>query len=134
VAITHAIILFDGTCAFCERSVRFIATRDHGYFKFGASQNPEGRALLAKHGTTRDAARSMILIEDGEISLQSTAVLKIARRMTAPWRWFAIFIWVPRPIRDSLYRMVAAIRHRIAGESNACEVPPPEIRERLITP
>jgi predicted DCC family thiol-disulfide oxidoreductase YuxK len=114
--------------------VRFIATRDHGYFKFGASQNPEGRALLAKHGTTRDAARSMILIEDGEISLQSTAVLKIARRMTAPWRWFAIFIWVPRPIRDSLYRMVAAIRHRIAGESNACEVPPPEIRERLITP
>ena len=36
------IILFDGTCAFCERSVRFIATRDGGYFKFGASQNPEG--------------------------------------------------------------------------------------------
>ena len=54
------IILFDGTCAFCERSVRFIASRDDGYFRFGASQNPEGRALLAQFGTTarRRAASS----------------------------------------------------------------------------
>ena len=127
------VILFDGTCAFCERSVRFVATRDHGYFKFGASQTPEGQALLAKYGTTREAARSMILIEDGEIFLRSTAVLKIARRMTAPWRWAAICLWVPRPVRDAIYRVVAAVRHRVAGESNACEIPPPEIRERLIT-
>jgi predicted DCC family thiol-disulfide oxidoreductase YuxK len=127
------IILFDGTCAFCERSVRFIATRDDGYFRFGASQNPEGRALLARYGTDREAARSIILIEDGEISLRSTAVLKIARRMTAPWRWAAAFLLVPRPIRDAVYRVVAAVRHRIAGESNACEIPPPEIRARLIT-
>ena len=134
MAITGGIILFDGTCAFCERSVRFIATRDHGYFKFGASQHPEGQALLAQYGTTREAARSMILIEDGEISLRSTAVLKIARRMTAPWRWAAIFLYVPLPIRDAIYRVVAAVRHRIAGRSNACEIPPPEIRERLITP
>ena len=29
-------------------------------------------------------------------------------------------------------REVAAVRHRLAGRSNACEIPPPEIRERLI--
>ena len=126
------VILFDGTCAFCERSVRFIATRDQGYFKFGASQNPEGRALLAQYGTNREAARSIILIEDGEVSLRSTAVLKIARRMIAPWRWAAIFLLVPAPIRDAVYRVVAAVRHRIAGQSNACVIPPPEIRQRLI--
>ena len=128
------VILFDGTCAFCERSVRFIATRDGGYFKFGASQNPEGQALLASYGTNRQAARSIILIEDGEISLRSTAILKIAQRMRAPWRWAGVFLFVPRPVRDAVYRVIAAIRHRIAGESNACEVPPPEIRRRLITP
>jgi len=127
------IILFDGTCAFCERSVRFIASRDNGYFKFGASQNPEGAALLAKYGTSREATRSLILIEDDEISLRSTAVLRIARRMTTPWHWAAVFLLVPRPIRDAVYRVVAAIRHRIAGRSIACEIPPPEIRARLIS-
>ena len=127
------IILFDGTCAFCEGSVRFIATRDNGYFKFGASQNPEGRALLAKYGTSREATRSLILIDDGEISLRSTAVLKIAQRMTAPWSWAAALLLVPVPIRDAVYRVIAGIRHRIAGRSNACEIPPPEIRARLIS-
>jgi len=126
------IILFDGTCAFCERSVRFVASRDQGYFKFGASQNAEGQALLAKFGTTREAARSLILIEGGQIYLRSDAVLRIARRMNAPWRFASVFLAVPRPIRDLVYRFVAAIRHRIAGQSNACEIPPPEIRARLI--
>jgi predicted DCC family thiol-disulfide oxidoreductase YuxK len=128
----HAVILFDGTCAFCERSVRFIASRDQGYFRFGASQNAEGQALLAKFGTTRQTARSLILIEGDQIFLRSDAVLRIAGRMNAPWRFAGAFLAVPRPIRDVVYRFVAAIRHRLAGESNACEIPPPEIRARLI--
>ena len=127
-----SVILFDGTCAFCERSVRFIASRDHGYFKFGASQNPEGRALLERLGTSREAAKSIILIEGGRIYLRSDAVLRIARHMPAPWTFAAVLLWVPRPVRDAVYRVVAAIRLRIAGTSNACEIPPPEIRERLI--
>ena len=62
------------------------------------------------------SGRSIILIEDGEMSLRSTAVLKIARRMSAPWRW-AGCLWVPRPIRDAVYRVMAANRHRMAGQS-----------------
>jgi predicted DCC family thiol-disulfide oxidoreductase YuxK len=47
-----AVVLFDGTCAFCEGTVKFIATRDpQGYFRFGASQTdkvslPKTRFLL----------------------------------------------------------------------------------------
>ena len=112
--------------------MRFIAARDNGYFRFGASQNAEGQELLARHGTSREAARSLILIEDGQVYLRSTAALRITRRMTAPWKFAAIFLWVPVPIRDALYRVVAAVRYRLAGRSNACEIPPPEIRARLI--
>jgi predicted DCC family thiol-disulfide oxidoreductase YuxK len=128
------IILFDGTCAFCERWVRFFATRDNGYFRFGASQTPEAAALLASYGTTREAARSIILIEDGRVYLRSTAALRIFQRLSAPWRWVGVLLLVPVPLRDAVYRVIAAIRHRIAGRSNACEIPPPEIRSRLITP
>ena len=127
-----AVILFDGTCAFCEGSVRFIAARDSGYFKFGASQTPEARGLLEQHHIDREAARSIVLIEDGRVYLRSTAALRIARRMRAPWKFASVFLWVPLPIRDAVYRVIAAVRHRLAGESNACEIPPPEIRARLI--
>lgn len=129
----HATILFDGTCAFCERAVIFIATRDPaGYFRFGASQSPEAAALLAPLGLTRDTARSIILLEDGRAYLRSTASLRIAARLTFPWSLARALLLVPAPIRDAAYRVVAAIRHRVAGRSNACEVPPPEIRARMI--
>jgi len=127
------IVLFDGTCAFCEGAVKFIAMRDDAaYFRFGASQSPQAASLLAAHGLTREGARSLVLIEDGQVYLRSTASLRIARRLSWPWRLAGVLLWVPRPLRDGVYRIVAAIRHRLAGPSNACEVPPPEIRARLI--
>lgn len=129
----HGIVLFDGTCAFCERSVRFIATRDPGgYFRFGASQNPPAQALLARFGETRASTRSIVLVEDGQLYRKSTAVLRIARRLPWPWSLAAVFLVVPPPIRDAAYAVVAAVRHRLAGRSNACEIPPPELRARLI--
>jgi predicted DCC family thiol-disulfide oxidoreductase YuxK len=133
VASARGIVLFDGTCAFCEGSVKFIARRDRdGYFRFGASQSPEAAGLLAEYGLTRDMTRSIVLIEDGRVYLRSTATLRIARRLPWPWRLGGALLWIPRPIRDGAYRVVAAIRHRVAGRSSACEVPPEEIRERMI--
>ena len=128
-----AIVLFDGTCAFCEGSVKFIASRDpQGYFKFGASQSPQAAALLAPYGLSRETTRSIILIEDGKVYLRSTATLRIAAHLPPPWNAARIFLLVPVAVRDAAYGVVAAIRHRLAGKSNACEIPPREIRERMI--
>ncbi len=111
----------------------FIARRDPaGYFRFGASQSARAAALLADHGMSRDLARSIVLIEDGQVYLRSTASLRIARRLTFPWRLAGVCLWIPVPVRDAAYRVVAALRHRVAGRSNACEVPPPAIRARMI--
>ncbi|MEO8484033.1 MAG: DCC1-like thiol-disulfide oxidoreductase family protein [Acidobacteriota bacterium] len=127
------IVLFDGTCAFCEGAVKFIASRDpHGYFRFGASQSPQAAALLDPYGLTRETTRSLILIEDGQVYLRSTATLRIAARLRAPWHMARVFLLVPVALRDVVYRVVAAVRHRLAGKSNACEIPPREIRERMI--
>lgn len=128
-----AVVLFDGTCAFCERSVVFMARRNpRRTLRFGASQSPRGAALLARHGVTRASARSLILIEGGQLYLRSTATLRIAAHLTLPWSLARFLLVVPRPLRDGAYRMVAAIRHRIAGPANACDVPPIEIRQRMI--
>lgn len=129
----HGVVLFDGTCAFCEGAVRFIAARDPaGYFRFGASQSPQAASLLEQYGLSRDTARSIILLEGDRAYLRSTASLRIAARLSPPWSLARVFLHVPVPIRDAVYRLVAAIRHRIAGRSNACDVPPPAIRARMI--
>ena len=92
-------VLFDGTCAFCESAVKFVARRDpHAYFRFGASQSPEGAALLARYGVSREQTRSIVLIEDGRGYLRSTASLRIARRLRLPWRAAALCLAIPRPV------------------------------------
>ena len=127
------IVLFDGTCGFCEGSVRFIARRDPaGYFRFAPSQWPQAQAALRAHGLSDEAARSLVLIEGGRVYLRSTASLRIASRLTAPWRYARVLLWMPRPVRDAVYRVIAAVRHRLAGQSNACELPPPELRGRML--
>jgi predicted DCC family thiol-disulfide oxidoreductase YuxK len=129
-----AIVLFDGTCAFCERSVVFMAKRDPlGRLRFGASQSPEAEKLLARFGVNRATAKSIILIEGGQVYLRSTATLRIAALLEPPWSWLRVLLLIPAPVRDAAYRVVAAVRVRIAGKSNACEVPPPEIRARLFS-
>lgn len=129
----HAIVLFDGECAFCERAVVFMARRDPaGYFRFGASQSPEGAAALEPYGVRRETARSIILIEDGKVYLRSTATLRIAAKLTFPWSLLRVCLAIPVPVRDGVYRVVSAVRQRLAGRSNACEIPPPEIRARMI--
>jgi predicted DCC family thiol-disulfide oxidoreductase YuxK len=74
----------------------------------------------------------MVVIEDGRVYVRSTASLRIAARLPQPWRLARVFLLIPAPLRDVVYRGVAAVRHRIAGHSNACEIPPPELRGRLI--
>ncbi len=130
---THGSVFFDGTCAFCVGAVVFIARRDpKGYFRFGASETPVGRSALADHGIDPADVRSLVLIEADHVYLRSTAALRIARRLVWPWSAFRVFLLVPAPLRDPFYRFVALVRHRVAGRSNTCELPPKEIGSRLL--
>jgi predicted DCC family thiol-disulfide oxidoreductase YuxK len=118
------LVLFDGTCNFCNGSVRFIMKRDRRErFAFLSSQTNEGRALAAKHGFAGPTPGSMILIDrgaDGEASAKvfsrSTASLEIVRRLDGLWPILYAFILIPRPIRDAVYKWFAARRHRCKAD------------------
>jgi len=140
-----AVILFDGVCNFCDASVNFVIEHDTaGYFKFAPLQSDAGRKLATEHGMSSkiDASEpiddlipidSVILIEDGVAYTHSTAALRIARRLGAPWSWLYAFIKVPAPIRDFFYRQFARYRYRIFGRKDECMLPSPEVRQRFLS-
>lgn len=129
-----AIVLFDGVCNFCNGSVNFIIEHDRaGYFKFAPLQSEIGERLLAEHGIDKTETDSVILIEDGKSYMYSTAALRIARHLDGAWRWFYIFRFVPRFLRDFFYKLFAKYRYRLFGRQDACMMPTPEIRARFIS-
>lgn len=108
-------MLFDGGCALCAGSVRFILKRDpHEFFQFRSLQDPATRAWLAAHGVN-NPPDSILLVEGDQLSFRSTAALRICRHLRAPWPLLGVFRLLPRFLRDALYDAVARRRYRWFG-------------------
>jgi predicted DCC family thiol-disulfide oxidoreductase YuxK len=128
-----AIVLFDGVCNFCNHSIQFIIKRDKkSYFKFGALQSEEGKALLKQHGLSPDALDTLVLIEHGKAYTYSTAPLRIAKKLALPWPIFYVFILVPPFIRNPIYKWIGRNRYKWFGKQESCMLPTPEIRSRFL--
>lgn len=127
-----AIVLFDGVCNLCNKSVRLIFANDpEGRFRFAPLQGELGQSLLKRHSVS-PTVDSIVLIDGDRAFVRSTAALQIARKMRAPWPALAILLVVPRPLRDWCYDRIARSRYRIWGKSDACPLPPPGLRERFL--
>jgi predicted DCC family thiol-disulfide oxidoreductase YuxK len=143
--VTEPVVLFDGVCNLCNASVQFMIDRDpKSELKFAAIQSEKGGELLTKTvgeaqakelaaGTTGDGdPDSIVLVENGQIYMRSTAALRIARHLSWPWRFLFAFLIVPRPLRDVFYKLIARNRYRWFGKSDTCRIPTPELRARFL--
>lgn len=140
----RAIILFDGVCNLCNGFVNFIIDHDpHAHFQFAALQSEAARTLLRepedrdRPGDTATGfgdglLRSVVLIENGRVYRKSTAALRIARHLTGWWPLLAVFLAVPRAVRDRLYDRVAARRYDWFGKQDQCRIPTPDVRHRFL--
>ena len=130
---THPVVLFDGVCAVCDASVKFILDHDpQGIFHFAPLQSDVGRRLAAEHGIDAGDLDTLVLIEADRGWVRSDAVLRIAGRLEAPWAWVAALRAVPRPVRDLAYRIVAMNRAHWFGRRDACRIPTPDVRARFL--
>ena len=131
------LVLYDGTCGFCDASIQWILARDReGVFRFAAQQGETAAAIVARHPELPKDLDSLILVvDDGQgeqVTWHSTAVFGIARRLPGAWRALAWFGFLPRALTDLGYRAFARIRYHVWGRLDACRVPRPEERARFL--
>ena len=126
------IILFDGECNFCDKSVQFIIKRDpEVIFSFTSQQGEAGQQMIKKHHAP-SSIESIILIENDTYYLKSSAALRICRHLQGAWKLLFIFILVPYPIRDFFYNILAKNRYKWFGKKDRCTLPTPEVRKRFL--
>ncbi len=129
------VVLFDGVCNLCHRTVQFILRHDRARrFVFASQQSEVGQQLLSQHGIPTAAALtdSVVVVEEGRVWLESDAALHILYRLGGVWRIPALLRWVPKGLRDWVYRLVAKNRYRLFGRLERCMVPTPELKERFL--
>lgn len=129
------VVLFDGVCNLCHRTVQFILRHDKSQrFVFASQQSEVGQQLLRRYGipTETALADSVVVVEEGRVWLESDAALHILYRLGGVWRIPALLRWVPKGLRDWVYRLVAKNRYRLFGRLERCMVPTPELKERFL--
>lgn len=120
---THPIVFYDGECGLCDRSVRWILTRDHDQvFRFAPLGGETYAALDAPDKPTENS--TIVVVVNGELFTRSDAVIQILRRLGGVYALISTLgRWCPRFIRNWIYRVVAKHRLRFFGGAEACRLP-----------
>lgn len=124
------VVLFDGVCGLCNRSVKFLIRNERKpELLFSPLQSEYGKAILKKHGITTD---SIVYIRNNKAYTKSGAALRLCLRLKGLWPLMIVFLIVPYFIRDFIYDYIAKNRITWFGSTEYCEVMTKEIRERFV--
>jgi predicted DCC family thiol-disulfide oxidoreductase YuxK len=127
------ILLFDGHCNLCNAWVHFIVKRDtEKIIRFASLQSKAGRQMLEKHKIEENYIESIVLFEEGNYFVSSTAALRTLSYLDG-WQKHLIFLTVvPRSLRDLAYRFIAKNRYKWFGRREQCMVPTAELSKRFL--
>lgn len=128
------IVLFDGVCNLCDRSVQFIIKHDKkDEFRFATLQGEIGNSLMQKRNIDTSRIDSIILIEPGvAYYTKSDAALQIGMHLKGYRTISKLLYLIPSKLRDIVYDIVARNRYKWYGKKEACLVPTPELKAKFL--
>jgi predicted DCC family thiol-disulfide oxidoreductase YuxK len=148
------VLLYDGECGLCNRTVRMLLRLDRrGVLRFAALQSAPAQEFLRSHGLPTEDFSTLVLVPDWAHSTGSTHsagsgqanspqanfALRTDGVAGALWmcgggsRVLAAFLYaIPRFVRDPVYRFVSRTRYRFFGPWRECPLPRPEWKKRFL--
>ena len=131
--IDKPIVIFDGVCGFCDRFVALALKNDTGAtLLFTPNRSNFGASLCQRLNLTEESERTIIVVIGERVLRRSDAIFFISERLGQPYSYLAFFKIIPRFLRDSVYRIVAAVRRLVPFSHSKCELLPPELKKRVI--
>jgi predicted DCC family thiol-disulfide oxidoreductase YuxK len=127
------VVLFDGVCNLCNSAVRLLIKIDRKKkFRFSPLQGNFAAQIKGPSlpgGMTGD---SILLFHNGNLYTHSDAVLKICDLLGGGWKLLYPLRFIPRVLRDGVYRIIARNRYRWFGKKETCMVPDDALRSRFL--
>jgi predicted DCC family thiol-disulfide oxidoreductase YuxK len=139
VSAEHPIIFYDGLCGLCNRFVQFVVEHDcRDRLRFAALQSDLAHELLEPHRVDLTSLTTVCMIAnpgspEEKLVTQSEAVIIVLAKLGGIWRITSFLLRIiPRPLRDSGYRVIARHRYQIFGRYDSCPIPNPKDAHRFV--
>lgn len=134
----NPVLLYDGVCGFCNKSVQMILDHDkRKEMRFAALQSDYGQQVISRHPEL-EKIDSVVFVEpesdaqQERVFIRSNAALRVAGYLGGAWRLLLIFRIIPRPVRDFFYDLFAKYRYKFFGKYDSCMLPAPGVRSRFL--
>ena len=127
-----SIIIFDGDCGFCNRTIMFFAKNDvNNCFKFISNNSDFGKGLLQKIQILGLEQSTIVLIENDNTFTRSSAIWRILLKIPKYRMLGFSLLLIPKKVSDWFYDFISNRRKRIVN-NNDCEIPTLEMRKKFI--
>ena len=132
--LRHPLILFDGVCNLCERTVQFVIKHDKSArYRFASLQSDAAQRVLKEYAFDDEELGSVLLVADGRVFKKSRAALRIAKRLDGGWPiLYYLFSWIPQGLADVVYDYIGNRRYQWFGNKNECWLPDEHLHQRFI--
>jgi predicted DCC family thiol-disulfide oxidoreductase YuxK len=134
VNLTKKIILFDGVCNLCDRTVQFVIKHDHDdVFRFAALQEPVGQQLVQERNIDIEQIDSVLLINPGvAFYTKSDAALEIGKHLKGYRTLSKLLLLIPSTLRNIVYDFIARNRYKWYGKKDECMIPTKELNKKFL--
>jgi predicted DCC family thiol-disulfide oxidoreductase YuxK len=128
------ILLYDGTCHFCNKTVSLILRFEKApVLMFAMIQSHLGEEIIGKaEARWKTKIDSIVLVDKKQIWIKSNAAIHVAKYLKFPFSLARFLTFVPLSFRDYMYSWIAKNRYGWFGKSETCIVPDASIRSRFI--
>jgi predicted DCC family thiol-disulfide oxidoreductase YuxK len=125
-------LVYDGSCGFCSRSVQFILRHERRHDLLFVPRDSElGKHLRHTHGM--EGVESMLWIDSGRVFTESGAVIRAADYLGGWWSLLAaVGSMCPSAPLRWVYRLIARNRRQLSSGAASCVVPSAEQRSRFL--
>lgn len=127
----RAVVVYDGDCVFCSRSMAWIVAHDvHDVVRLTPCTSDTGSMMMLAHGIDPADPSTFLAIVDGVPYVRSAAMLALVPLLGDSVQLLRAFRLVPGMLRDAVYDWTA--RHRRSLMRGICPVPNEAMRRRML--
>jgi len=129
---TEVIVFYDGLCGLCNKSVRWLIRHDRKRrLRYASIQSDFARKLPEEFRSSK-VPGSIIFKNGPRYSTRSDAVIRVMMKLGGIYCLSAMFLVIPRAIRDAVYDWIGRNRYKWFGKYEACPLPGPEEQDLFL--
>lgn len=134
----RSLVLFDGVCCMCDRTVQIFLSEDHAaVLSFAPLQGKTAAKIIKSHAEISPEVKSIVFIKnygasDETVYQKSDAVLQILNHLGGFWRVVSWLRIVPRFLRNAVYDWIAGLRYQLFGKNAVCMIALPVYKNRFL--